>query len=359
MKQLDSDVIPLSQIDRKEMEWLWRSRIPLGCITLLESEGGSGKSTITCALGSAISRGKAMPGGEARNPANVLVFAAEDDPAVVLRPRFEDNGADLERILIKKEIDIFLDPNGIKRIEKMMEQFQPLLVIIDPIVSFLGAGLDANKATDVRSVMRPLHSMAARFNCAILIVRHWNKSAQASASQRGSGSVDFRNAARSVLQVIKTDETTYLALEKSNYDQRPPTLTFKIEGKTVKWTGEIDISPDEILKTLRSDSVPDRKLDDAKDFLTKLLRNRPLSSDELFQRAASAGFSKATINRAKEGVARSVKLSSVWYWELESPEVRNLYAITNDQVAQVDQPSQTSFAEKLENLDNLGSARSL
>jgi hypothetical protein len=291
---------PLSSFEAREIEWLWNSRIPFGCVTLLEGDGGVGKSSVIASIGSAVSVGKALPDDVAKNPMGVLLLAAEDDPSVVLRPRFEMNGADLDLVRCHDQA-MLLNQEGLDFLRREIVKHRIALVVIDPIVSFLGQGIDASKATDVRSIMGPLHELAKEFGCAVVVVRHWNKSSQASASQRGSGSVDFRNAARSVLQVIKANNLRYVTLEKSNYGVDGKTLTFSLDNKIVNWTGASDMSADDILRESHMTSGDGAsELDEAVAFLCEELKNGPVQSKSLEDHAKGVGISNATLRRARK-----------------------------------------------------------
>lgn len=321
---------PLSEIAAARIEWLWKGRIPIGCITLLEGDGGIGKSFVVSSLGSAISSGQALPDDTPKAPARVLLLAAEDDPGVVLRPRFESHGADLENVFIFNQ-DLLLDESGFQTLRLEIARLVPKLIVIDPVVSFLGTRLDASKATDVRSVMKPLHELASSHRCAVLVVRHWNKASQSSAAHRGSGSVDFRNAARSVLQVIKTPEERFVTVEKSNYGEEGRTLKFVIENGALKWTGLSEMKADDILAGLRTSSSGGSQLEAAKRFLERALANGPLPSPELFRQARENGISDPTLNRAKQLIPiRSMKKGKGWMWGLEAANVRRFYQDTQD-----------------------------
>lgn len=292
--------VALSSYVAREISWLWNARIPFGCVTLLEGDGGVGKSSVVASLGSAISSGCALPDDVPKEPMAVLLLAAEDDPSVVLRPRFERNGANLDLVRCFDQA-MLLNKEGFEFLRAEISKHSIRLVVIDPIVSFLGQAIDASKATDVRSVMQPLHSLAKDLNCAIVVVRHWNKSSQATASQRGSGSVDFRNAARSVLQVIKADNLRYLTLEKSNYGVDGKTLTFALENKSVTWTGTSELKADEIIREgSQAFGETASEIDEAIVFLNEELCTGPVQSKLIEQNATALGISKATLRRAKK-----------------------------------------------------------
>lgn len=291
---------PLSSYESREIEWLWQNRIPLGCVTLIEGDGGVGKSSIIAAIGSAISSGRALPEDATKSPKGVLLLAAEDDPSVVLRPRFESNGANLNLVRCYDQA-MLLNKEGMEALDREITEHEIGLVVIDPVVSFLGQAVDMSSATDVRSFMSPLHEMARKHSCAIVVVRHWNKSSTASASQRGSGSVDFRNAARSVLQVIKGDDLNYLTLEKSNYGATGKTLTFNIVDKLVQWSGTSDLSADDILKERQQNNTESKsEISEAINFIEEELKDGPIKSSDLQASAKQCGISEATLRRARQ-----------------------------------------------------------
>jgi AAA domain len=78
-------------------------------------------------------------------------------------------------------------------LEKTIEQIDDvLLVIIDPIASYLGK-VDSHKNADIRSVLEPLGRMAAKQHVTIIANRHLSKAAGGSANSRVIGSVAFVN----------------------------------------------------------------------------------------------------------------------------------------------------------------------
>jgi len=72
-------IITMDQIKAEKVDWLWANRVPIGRITLLDGDPGSGKSTLSLEIASAVSKGAALPFGERpRAPANVLLMSCED-----------------------------------------------------------------------------------------------------------------------------------------------------------------------------------------------------------------------------------------------------------------------------------------
>jgi AAA domain len=145
-------------------------------------------------------------GGE---PSNVLMMNAEDDLEPVLVPRLAAAGADLDRVKLldlKKDDGLaVLDARTLAVMDDEMEHLQPRLVVVDPIVSFVGAARDMNRANEIRPMIRALQALATRHDCGVVVVGHLNKNENARAGNRFSGSVDFRNAFRSLLLAGRVD----------------------------------------------------------------------------------------------------------------------------------------------------------
>jgi putative DNA primase/helicase len=91
-------------------------------------------------------------------------------------------------------------------LEKTIEQIDDvLLVIIDPITSYLGK-VDSHKNADIRSVLEPLGKMAAKRHVTIIANTHLSKAAVGSANSRVIGSVAFVNHARAAFIVTADPE---------------------------------------------------------------------------------------------------------------------------------------------------------
>jgi len=65
-----------------------------------------------------------------------------------------------------------------------------------------------------------------------------------------------------------------------------------------------------------------KAIDRAQDFLKELLSNGPVTSERVFETAGEHGFSKSTVNRAKEKMGikpyreGGIAENGSWYWEL-------------------------------------------
>ena len=107
----------------------------------------------------------------------------------------------------------------------------PALVIIDPLQSFLPAGVEMASRNQMRSILLPLKAIAAAQRCAVLLVMHSNKKMGVSGRARLADSSDIWDMARSVLMMGRSnsDGKIYLSHEKSSYSRPQQTVLLHIE----------------------------------------------------------------------------------------------------------------------------------
>lgn len=311
----DFNITSLDKISRVEKKWLWKNRIPEGTLTIIEGDGGKGKSTIVADILSRLSSGSLLPDdSEEREPMNVLLLSAEDDPGSVIRPRFDAHGAVLENILIEQQPKV-IDISMLSRLAEKISENQIRVVVFDPIVSFLGRSINMNSSTDIRSTLAPLLILGRELGCTFIIVRHFNKSKDAGPSQRGAGSVDFRNISRSVLQVMSRDGKSYLVLEKTNYGSWAKTLPFTISDGKIAWGEPTNITAEELHAIARG-GEDISALGEARAFLKEELIEPKLIRD-LEKSAAVNNISFRTLRRASEELnIKKTKTSLGWEWSL-------------------------------------------
>ena len=209
--------IKMSDIQQEPVEWLWEPYIPSGAITLIQGDGGMGKTTAALAIAAAVSTGATLPGsGGNAAPAAVIVQNAEDSYSKTIKPRLEKLGAnnDMIEVIIENDDELSLSD---ERIEQAIVKFKAKLVILDPVQAYFG-GANMNNANSVRPIMKRLGAVAERNNCAILLVGHLHKKGGQS-QYRSLGSIDIFAAARSILTVGRTnmgDDIRAIVHNKSN-----------------------------------------------------------------------------------------------------------------------------------------------
>jgi RecA-family ATPase len=115
-------------------------------------------------------------------------------------------GADLDKVYFWDFHPTF--PEKLAQLEHIIEQLGIVLVVLDPFLAFLDDDIDSYKDQNIRQVLTPLSKMAERTGCAVLLIRHLNKSsAQVNKMYKGSGSIAVVAAARVCLYMLQDEDT--------------------------------------------------------------------------------------------------------------------------------------------------------
>ena len=228
----------LADVPMQSVAWLVPQLLPLGEVSLLGADGGTGKGLWQAQLIACVTTGKTsgfFPVPPAQT-GKVLILAGEDDPGKVLKARLLAAGADMNRVLCLTADDYFQrtgQPLTLKdeALAKFAAKAGPLLLIVDPLQSFLPAGVEMASRNQMRSILLPLKAIAAAQQCAVLLVMHSNKKQGVSDRKRLADSSDIWDMARSVLMMGRSnsDGKIYLSHEKSSYSRPQQTVLLHIE----------------------------------------------------------------------------------------------------------------------------------
>lgn len=290
-------IITMRDVAAEPVEFLWKPYIPLGKITVVQGDGGAGKTTMMLAVAAALTTGAALPGGHAAAPASVIFQTAEDGLADTVKPRLESLGADCSRVHVIDESECALSLAD-ERIEQAIVKMGAKLFILDPLQAYLG-GADLHSANGIRPLMKALGAVAERTGCAIVIIGHLNKKG-GKAQYRGLGSVDIFAAARSVLTVgkIDVDENMRAMVQgKSNLAAPGAPMAFGLEPEGgLTWLGEFEVSLDELLAG-KSSGQTESRLGQTMAFIKNALAEGTAPAAEIIQRATAAGIPRMTLDR--------------------------------------------------------------
>lgn len=336
-----------SQIIERPIEWLWDGYLPSGKLTLLAGAGGTGKSTIAFNLAATITNAGLWPDGSRCNaPGNVLIWSSEDDPADTIKPRLMAVGANESRYGV---ISGTIDEHGLRCPFDAAQDMDELrisisriggisLLIIDPIITAVTG--DMHKANDVRRSLQAIVDFAAEMNCAVLGITHFAKgTAGKNSAERVIGSQAFAALARMVLVAAKEEESSrrVFTRAKSNNSVDTGGFAYSIEALTLQrgiiatrvvWGEPLEGSSRSILSEIEGESAEEgtSKLAQAKAFLLEMLRNGPVPSKELLERAREThGLTNDTMRRAGKALSidpRKLAMNGGWVWELPLSLVR-------------------------------------
>lgn len=314
-------LIYLSEVETERLQWLSRGRVAAGKITLVDGDPGLGKSTLLADWSARVSRGEALPDGVAGPPRGVVLLSAEDGLADTIRPRLEAAGADLDRIAALLTVpDGDGPPAGLGRLpsipadlpylEQAITDIDAALVIVDPLMAYLGTETNAHRDQDIRRALAPLAQLAERTGVAVVLVRHLNKAQSANALYRGGGSIGIVGAARCGLLVAADpddSERRILAPIKSNLARPPAALAFQLapvagtDVARVEWLGETRHTAGALL-TIPDDETRTER-DDAEAWLAAYLADGPVETSDVLAAGRKAGHAERTLKRAKAALA--------------------------------------------------------
>ena len=233
----------LENVPIQNVSWLVDGLLPMGEVSLLGADGGTGKGIWQAQLIAYVTAGRTS-GFFPQPPektGSVLIFSGEDDPGKVLKARLTAAGADMSRVMVVTS-DAYFARTGSPlcipdtSFAKYVGKAAPALVIIDPLQSFLPAGVEMASRNQMRSALLPLKALCAKHGCAALISMHTNKRANVSGRARLADSSDIWDIARSVLMMgrDKNSEKLYLSHEKSSYSAPARTALLHIEQAQVE-----------------------------------------------------------------------------------------------------------------------------
>ena len=300
-------------IEEKTPEYLITDYIPKSAITILAGEGGVGKTSLYCAIASAISSGETpfliqsnlLPEGwHKAKPQPVFIFSGEDSAEYVLKEKLRTNGACFENVFTieqsdKRFKDIKFDSDFLKR---LIARYKPALCVFDPVQSFIPPMLKMGERNAMRQCLQPLIGLAEKYGTTFLIVVHANKLSGASGRKRMADSSDFWDIARSVLMVgeTKNKNIKYLSHEKSNYGLLGQSVLFSIgDGGLIHFEGYSELKDRDFVMELEQARRFAPAKEDAKSLILSYLSDGEKLVSALDEYLSAHSVSESTIRRAK------------------------------------------------------------
>ncbi len=320
MNETNLKIINMSDVESKEISWLWYPFIPYGKLTIVQGDPGEGKTTLVLNIAAVLSKGQGLDEHmKPEQPLHIIYQTAEDGLADTVKPRLEKAQADCNNIFVIDETDVSLSMLD-ERIEQAILKEKAKLIILDPIQAYLGAKMDMNRANEARDMTKHLGQVAERTGCAIVLIGHMNKNAGGKVAYRGMGSIDFFAVARSVLLVgrVKGQENRRAMIQiKNNLAERGHAKSFVLTDGVFTWKGDYDITEDELAGGFAPKTS---KQEEAKDLLVSLsCTTKETAVSQIQEKARDRGISWRTMEMVKKELQiKSKKVNNAWYWILDS-----------------------------------------
>jgi len=336
------ELIKGSSLKPEPIQWLWQGWLPLGKLTILAGEPGTGKTTAVLSFAATVSNGGAFPDGATCPEGDVLIWSGEDDPGDTLLPRLIAAGANTDRIFFVGDRTVTGDRRPFdpaSDVGVLLDTAQELpklrLIVFDPVVNAITG--DSHKNTEVRRALQPLVDFASKVGAVLIGITHFSKGGQGSdPTKRVMGSVAFTAVARVVMVCAKTKdddgvERRVFARSKSNVGPDDGGFAYGLEqvqalpgiwaSKTV-WGEALTGSAMSLLAVPESDEKQGAVVD-AVQFLRDCLSDGMTPIKTLKAEAIDAGISWSSIRRASDQIRilkRKGGMNDGWYWSLPTAE---------------------------------------
>ncbi|ORA69460.1 hypothetical protein BST23_00545 [Mycolicibacterium elephantis] len=355
----------MADVKPTAVRWLWKGWLPRGKVSIFEGDSDVGKSTVTLDWAATVSTGRAWPptvmDGKTLisqdEPGGVLLVGVEDADDDTVVPRLIAAGADLSRIRsLERPVDEtgsptpFTIPDDIDWLRKAIVEAEATLVVIDPITACLPENAKHGVDSSIRRILMHLVDLAREMDCAIVLIRHFNKAAGMSAKHRGGGSVAYTALVRSVISAGKlTDrgeqgEAFAIARTVGNLSKPPATIGYCLQDApdlpdlpepeddqlriaVVKWCGPLSLTADQLVGADGAKVGDARKnapvREECEHVLRELLADGEMRADEAIKKVREVvGCSvkpvkeAARLMRIVKKPVRSGKAIDHWTWEL-------------------------------------------
>ena len=337
------ELVRLADVRRRPMRWLWPGRIPMGSLTVLDGDPGSGKTLVAADLTIRTAGGFDMPSGPAGVTAGAgarVLYIGLDDQVEALAARLDAAGGDAKANVYLwpdrgSGDDALSMPLHTARVTASISGVEAALVVVDTLVRTADDGLKLEVYQDATKIVGAWDDVARATGAAVVLVNHRTKVAGADSMSRGYGSKGgVAGVARSMLGVSRdysvTDGSRRFFLEsvKASYSDVADRLAFRILGvgvpgvdddgnACVVTTACVDWLPDVVPSTAGEVRAKARATTNASDeaHVRTALAGGPLSREALDERLVALGVSRDRVERVRKAHAvarRKVGTANVW-----------------------------------------------
>ena len=327
-----------SETEITEITWLWKPLIPFGKVTIIEGDGGDGKTTMILTIAAMLSRGtlpptlqegRLVPADEIV-PSTTFYLTNEDEIPDSSLKRFLRAGGNPAHFAYSGEMEHHVTLQE-EELRQIIADTGARMIIIDPFQAFLPEGTSLGSVTSMRTVFTMLSKVAKSTGTAIVLIGHLNKNEYSKDIHRGLGSADIAASVRSLLLVEKDEHGRHFVQAiKSNFDESDYTriqLCFDENRKlffNIPGTEEAD--DDESEEMAQEEREPEgaatlssrrTKTEIAEIVIRSLLQVGPCTIGVIRAFMNEKKISRKTVQRAARNVGAELKyVDGVAYWQI-------------------------------------------
>jgi hypothetical protein len=261
MNEADLGIRRAAGIRILPIKFLLPERIPERDYTLVAGRGKQGKSQWTMAFGAKLSTGGKW-------------WDESGDPERIIVPRLTALGANLENVTIleakykipsadgRSKLVAFASMQSLDYWRAVFGRIKnPIALVIDPLPSYMGSGVNDRRNNDVRAILGPFIDLVKEFEMTLVGVTHFGKSIDArNAADKILDSIAYVNLARATHFISKDPDNPGRVLfmpGPCNYTRADiPSIAFTIVEKTIPdgEGGEITVAvPEFAIETVEAD----------------------------------------------------------------------------------------------------------
>lgn len=308
---------PISDVERRDIEWLVPGLLARKEMTIVEGDPGLGKSYFTQVVSGLICDGKRIPVLDPYDPpqGKVAYFDTENTADTVTKARLVDNGVvNLSSYFQGEEAFSIDDEERWQIVVERLLELKPTLIVFDTINTYIGA-TDTYRSSETQQAMGFFKYLAQTLDCSVILLRHLTKGT-GKAIYRGQGSIAFAGAARIVATVAELPDDERLrvvACTKNNLSQPFKSFTYSIEslpdrdGHTNRskliWGDIVDISSDALIQApIEKKEKVESEIDQAKKALLRAIEEGggQVNINSFIKQAHNRSISRKAVYRAAE-----------------------------------------------------------
>jgi hypothetical protein len=201
-----------------------------------------------------------------------------------------------------------------------------VLIVLDPIMSFIGADTDTNNDASTRYALWPIKSLAEQYGVAVVFNHHQRKDSGDDLQAAAMGSTAFTGVPRATFAIChdpSDKERKLIICTGMNVGPEPMTLAFSVrssevaDASIIAWAEKpLDLDERGYRQLVREQASRDAgsELTKAMDFLDRVLVPGPMASKTLEGFARGEAIAERTLDRARKelGCARKRLADGTW-----------------------------------------------